>query len=828
MVSNIGGALDSLLGNVDEQVGKFFTSGKWYEFDNDGPNEFNCFDSKFKCKSRCKYRRECGVKWCQRCTRKLGIKLCTPPYPCGKNCGGFEDYSFIRNNACVEDTIERGKDLEEELVRAKNIVDIIEDNNENKVKGLRYAAEDRERLGSVTVGVDPIRISTATGGPVRKLNSRFSARGIGLPVLRPDGTEIVREDADLSSDVEFDFFSFSADQTGAMESSLKELLAPGAADVVLRDTKLENTAFSDFKASIDPPNLNFAGSSARTRTLFWDNCSKGEDSGGLQEAWRFGQSSIIEKVKEWLLLENALIVSVDELLTDQRFSYAWSITSASFACNEFEVSLELKVSDSGGRKSQPLFFYLSIPYGPPMIEKADDSSLTESTRCHDESIDELNLQQYGLAIPEIADMNCASPFLDLAYEDFSQGTGILCTTSYSAFQRVWSLRSTRTECSLPSGSESVTLTQTVVRGGRFGYSISPEFANSIDPDLSQEEIFEIYEGMVEDGTAIFAPATPSFMLEDATFYLPNFPDATVSASSDNFLKTEPYPECGLCSVSDPISFSHPQDFVCDEVGQNEISVTALNNIGITYTDFATATVLDISAPNITCDHYVIVPCGEASPDSTAGTPYVVDNCRVASFTYEDVYDPGFDDTCPDSLVRTWTAIDPSGNTATCTQTIVQVQPSLSTGSFCSFDKEVATKEQEFRALFAPNGRGGTDFVTTNPTLMHYNLFHYGSPGDSLKLQVDIPYPFVTLGEYPISAYQNLTIKGDEFRRACLNHGNIDLIWELNETVSWEQYHRKHIGTSKIIEIDTMIPGTGFIHIAVNVGFGKKILDAIAV
>ena len=265
----------------------------------------------------------------------------------------------------------------------------------------------------------------------------------------------------------------------------------------------------------------------------------------------------------------------------------------------------------------------------------------------------------------------------------------------------------------------------------------------------------------------------------------------------------------------------PSQCIRDMVGANEISVTALNNIGISYTDYAIVDVLDIYPPNITCPSYAIVPCGEASPDRT-GVPDVIDNCMVASLTYDDMYDPTFDDVCPDSLVRTWTAVDPSGNTASCKQTILQVAPSLTTGSFCSFDKNGLTDEQDFRAVFAPNGKGGrTTFVTTNPTLMQYNLFHFGEPGDALDLAVDIPYPFITLGEFPVRAYQNLTIEGDEIRRACFAHNDtVDLVWERPESASWEQYHRRHIGTSETFEISTTIPESGFMHIAVQVGFGK--------
>ena len=115
-------------------------------------------------------------------------------------------------------------------------------------------------------------------------------------------------------------------------------------------------------------------------------------------------------------------------------------------------------------------------------------------------------------------------------------------------------------------------------------------------------------------------------------------------------------------------------------------------------------------------------------------------------------------------------------------------------------------------------------MTTNPALFYYNLFHFGSPGSELQLSADIPYPFVTLGEYPIQMYQNLTLEGDEKRRACLVHADPeDKILEGSQQVSWDEYHRNYIGDKKSIEISAVFPSSGFIHVAVLVGFGTYAL-----
>jgi hypothetical protein len=90
---------------------------------------------------------------------------------------------------------------------------------------------------------------------------------------------------------------------------------------------------------------------------------------------------------------------------------------------------------------------------------------------------------------------------------------------------------------------------------------------------------------------------------------------------------------------------------------------------------------------------------------------------------------------------------------------------------CSFDSDITTDIQLFRTIFAPNGRDDIEFAVTNPQLMHYNIFHHSRAGEVVQFEVQIPYPFIIIGDPPIKAYSNLTVIGDSKRRPCYAHPN---------------------------------------------------------
>ncbi|NOT51285.1 MAG: HYR domain-containing protein, partial [Chitinophagaceae bacterium] len=106
-----------------------------------------------------------------------------------------------------------------------------------------------------------------------------------------------------------------------------------------------------------------------------------------------------------------------------------------------------------------------------------------------------------------------------------------------------------------------------------------------------------------------------------------------------------------------------------------------NDIGrdfrITVIDTATgnscwshATVEDKFAPRLTCPPNITVSCAAGVAPAVTGVPVVVENCGGVSLTFRDDASKG---NCALGyswrMVRTWTAVDGSGNRATCTQLI---------------------------------------------------------------------------------------------------------------------------------------------------------------
>ena len=77
------------------------------------------------------------------------------------------------------------------------------------------------------------------------------------------------------------------------------------------------------------------------------------------------------------------------------------------------------------------------------------------------------------------------------------------------------------------------------------------------------------------------------------------------------------------------------------------------------------TINDQVPPSITCPSDLTLDCVASLDTSNTGVPVVTDNCSDFVLTYSDVRSGS----CPETLVRTWTAEDDCGNIATCDQTI---------------------------------------------------------------------------------------------------------------------------------------------------------------
>jgi len=106
------------------------------------------------------------------------------------------------------------------------------------------------------------------------------------------------------------------------------------------------------------------------------------------------------------------------------------------------------------------------------------------------------------------------------------------------------------------------------------------------------------------------------------------------------------------------------------LGDTVVELTVTDDGGLSDSCEATVTVIDVTAPVITCPADAELECPADTSPAATGVATAVDNCSVASVVHADVSVPGCGGT--ETISRTWTATDGSGNAAACVQTVETV------------------------------------------------------------------------------------------------------------------------------------------------------------
>jgi hypothetical protein len=132
-----------------------------------------------------------------------------------------------------------------------------------------------------------------------------------------------------------------------------------------------------------------------------------------------------------------------------------------------------------------------------------------------------------------------------------------------------------------------------------------------------------------------------------------------NGSSDN---------CGPVTLAirkaNQVGFTPSVSFGCGEVQNNTVTLQVTDACGNIATCTATVTVQDNTPPTITCPATATAQCDGSIAPSATGTATATDNCS-ATVSFAD----STAGSCPTVVTRTWTATDPSGNSASCVQTI---------------------------------------------------------------------------------------------------------------------------------------------------------------
>jgi hypothetical protein len=92
-------------------------------------------------------------------------------------------------------------------------------------------------------------------------------------------------------------------------------------------------------------------------------------------------------------------------------------------------------------------------------------------------------------------------------------------------------------------------------------------------------------------------------------------------------------------------------------------------------------------------------------------------------------------------------------------TLVGFLPSLITNSsLCEFDFDSTLPGDQFRILYVNESSSTYRLNSTNPGQFYYNVFYVaGTPGETVTITAEIPYPFVTQGAQPMHVYSDFEI-----------------------------------------------------------------------
>ncbi len=177
---------------------------------------------------------------------------------------------------------------------------------------------------------------------------------------------------------------------------------------------------------------------------------------------------------------------------------------------------------------------------------------------------------------------------------------------------------------------------------------------------------------------------------------------------------------------------------------------------------------------------------------------------------------------------TATANDDEGNVATATAeaTVKFIPNSLITNSsLCEFDFDPNRSGDQFRLLYILESSSCLcsyyRLNSSNPGQFYYNVFCNGDPGTPVKLNITIPYPFVTQGAQPVHAYSTYDVVSGPCGY-CLQPGtDVTGSFTINNGAGSLPCGGKIGGVTGTITVSGYIPQTGSLCVTVHLDYGLK-------
>ncbi len=233
----------------------------------------------------------------------------------------------------------------------------------------------------------------------------------------------------------------------------------------------------------------------------------------------------------------------------------------------------------------------------------------------------------------------------------------------------WTVQSTNPACpNEATGSASVSIS-----GATMPYGFV--WNNGTTGNNINNVVAGIYSVVVTDANGCTSKTTvqlvptdniaPSVTAQNATLALNMNGAITVTAQSLNASATD---NCQVQSVT-----VSPAAFDCDDLGQHVVTITATDAVGLTATTTATVTVIDNTAPTVTCPNSIT----QCSYDNivTFNDPYAQDNCLLSGGTWLQLSGLPKNSEFPvGATAQTYQYTDASNNVGTCTFEVIITAP----------------------------------------------------------------------------------------------------------------------------------------------------------
>ncbi|GIV31850.1 MAG: hypothetical protein KatS3mg030_152 [Saprospiraceae bacterium] len=193
------------------------------------------------------------------------------------------------------------------------------------------------------------------------------------------------------------------------------------------------------------------------------------------------------------------------------------------------------------------------------------------------------------------------------------------------------------------------------------YNVADNCGNSTTCQMSVQVVDQSPPTVVCDAYTVVALNNNGV----AVVFAQTFDDGSYdNCSSVSFSVRRMTAACGTQPV-----FGPTVKFCCSDVGDDvQVEMKATDAAGNSNTCMVTVHVEDHSAPLLTCPPDVTIACTENYNDlNLTGEPQVSEPCGLAEYFYQNSVNLNMCNV--GTVVRTWTAIDSSGNSTSCSHTI---------------------------------------------------------------------------------------------------------------------------------------------------------------